>query len=124
MLKKDSYRILCNVCISSLSKNERQKLYEQRREDKTQEDRICLHCGETFIIKNPKKDASRRKLFCDQCNKILTPYQKKKIKMEKDHSYREHILQGKRESHKRNIVHGMWKRAKDRALKYGYDFNL
>ena len=121
---KNNYRILCADCISLMPKKERQKLYEKRREDKEHEERICLHCGEVFVVKIPKKDTLRHKLFCDNCSKILTPYQKKKIKMEKDPDYREHILQGKRESHKRNIVHNMWKRAKNRAIKYGYDFNL
>lgn len=123
-VEKNSYRILCTDCINSLSKQERQKLYSKRRDDKEQEERTCLYCGNTFFVKKSKKETSRRKLFCDDCNKLLTPYQKKKIKMDKDPTYREHVLQGKRESHKRNIVHNMWKRAKSRAEKYGYDFNI
>ena len=44
--------------------------------------------------------------------------------MDKDPEYREKVLACKRESHKNNIIHAMWKRAKDRAIKYNYDFNI
>lgn len=44
--------------------------------------------------------------------------------MEKDTNYREQVLETKRASHKKHIVHNIWKRAQARALKYNYDFNI
>ena len=34
------------------------------------------------------------------------------------------MQEGKKESHKRNIIHYLWFRAKQRAIKYGYEFNI
>lgn len=123
---KKEQQILCENCINSLDKVDRQKIYENNRVEKSLIFRTCLNCGDTFIIKKPKKDAksTRVKLFCNNCISTLTTYQRKKIRMEKDPSYREHVLAEKRESHKRNIVHSIWKRAKDRAKKYNYEFNI
>lgn len=116
--------ILCPECIKTLSKSDRLKLYEKRRTDKTQVERTCLGCNSIFLVKKPKEGAKRQRLFCNKCVKELSIYQRKKIKMEKDPSYREYVLESKRKDHKKHIVHNMWKRAKDRASKYGYEFNI
>lgn len=119
-------QILCADCINSLDKAEKQKIYDQNRIDKLSITKYCLNCGKPFTVKVPKQDAksTRVRLFCDDCVKTLTPYQRKKVRMDKDPEYREKVLAYKRESHKNNIIHAMWKRAKDRAIKYNYDFNI
>lgn len=119
-------QILCADCINSLDKAEKQKIYDQNRIDKLSITKYCLNCGKPFTVKVPKQDAksTRVRLFCDDCVKTLTPYRRKKVRMDKDPEYREKVLACKRESHKNNIIHAMWKRAKDRAIKYNYDFNI
>lgn len=118
-------RILCNDCLDYLTIEERNKIYQNHSKEKNSEDRECIGCGNIFRVKkskNPK--TSKIRLFCDECNKTLTNYQKKKIKMDKDPIYREQCLEAKRLSYKKNIVHNMWKKAKIRAEKYGYEFNI
>jgi hypothetical protein len=45
-------------------------------------------------------------------------------RLQADEVKRAHKNELKRASFKRNIIHVLWKRTKDRALKKGYDFNL
>lgn len=124
--KTENRRILCDKCIESLSKEERFEIYQKNSKEKHSESRECLNCGNIFLVKQSKKSTStsRKRLFCDICNKTLTDYQKKKIKMEKIPEFRENLLQSKRDSYKRNIIHNIWKRAKTRAIKYNLEFNI
>lgn len=124
-IRTENRRVLCNECLSTMTKEDKLKFYEERRIKKEGEARECLNCGKIFYVKSKKVTTSgRKRLFCDECVKTLTNYQKKKIKMEKDPEYHEKVKADKRASHKRNIVHNMWKRAHDRALKYNLEFNI
>lgn len=87
--------------------------------------RKCLNCGKEWEVVVKKKNPSDRILhICKDCCKILTVYQRKKLRIDNDSSYRELYLERKRESHRKNIVHNMWKRARDRAIKNNIDFNI
>lgn len=89
------------------------------------ETRTCINCGRTWEIWVRKEmTTTRRALFCHECNETLTDWQKKRIKCERDPEFYEDYKRRKRNSIKKHIVHQMWKLAKDRATKYGYEFNL
>lgn len=100
-------------------------MYNEVNVMRHQEERTCLNCGKVWTIWIRKDNTSGRTwCFCDKCNKILTPEDKKRIRMEKDEIYKQKVHEQKRMSHRRHIVHYMWLRAKQRAEKYGYEFNI
>lgn len=90
-----------------------------------QEERICLNCSKIWTIWVRKNNESGKvQCFCNDCIKTLSTNDKKVIRMQKDKIYKEKVLEGKRESHKKHIIHYLWFRAKQRAIKYGYEFNI
>ena len=85
--------------------------------------RHCLNCKQEFIVKNPS-NRKKKRLFCNKCIAELTNNQKRQLKLQYDPEYKEHFLQGKKNSYRKNIVHTIWKRAKSRALKNNLEFNI
>ena len=100
-------------------------MYNKVNVKRHQETRKCLNCGKEWSIW-VKKDAisNRKNLFCPECYKKLSSWQRKKIRMDNDPTYREKVLDEKREDHKKHIIHYLWFRAKQRAEKYNLDFNI
>lgn len=100
-------------------------MYNKTNVIRHQEERVCINCGKTWKMWVRKHYISDRvQCFCDVCNKSLSYKEKHKIRMSKDLEYREKILEQKREDYKKHIIHYMWVRAKQRAEKYGYEFNI
>lgn len=90
-----------------------------------QEERTCLNCGKVWTMWVRKDNKSGKvQCFCDDCVKALSTEERRKVRMSKDESYREKVLEGKRRTHRRHIIHYLWFRAKQRAAKYGYEFNI
>lgn len=118
---------MCKECQKSLTAAEKQKYYRQHEGKAVLEERECLSCGKKWLVDvKIEKVGSLSKMhyFCKECNSILTPWQKKSIMLEKNKGYKEKYAQDKRDSRLRNIIHAIWKKAKDRAQKYGFDFNI
>ena len=118
-------RILCDNCLQSLSPKEKAIIYGNTSKTKHFETRTCLNCNKQWqiIVSNDKK-AVRKQQFCKDCNKLLSNKEKKRILRLKVDGYHEKEKEQRKQSHKRNIIHNMYKRAKDRAKKYNYEFNL
>lgn len=121
---KNSFgRILCDDCFSKLTKEERIKIYTERARKNKSVLRICMNCEQPFLVEE-KANATRKVLFCPECIKNLTPYQRKKVRMEKDPEFKQKCLEEKRASYRKNIKHVIWKRAKTRAIKHNLEFNI
>lgn len=89
------------------------------------ETRTCINCGKVWELwVNKDSTTNRRVLFCPECNNKYTEGQKKRIRCVKDPVYHAKCKKDKRDSNRRNFIHIMWKHAKDRSMKYGYEFNI
>ena len=86
--------------------------------------KTCLNCGKQFVGDGRAKDPSKRVLFCPDCLKILTPFQRKKLRIQKIEGYEEKYRQQKRESWLRNYKQAMVNKAKHRAEKYNLEFDI
>lgn len=120
-------RCICDECISKMNTEERQKYYHFNRPSYTAENRKCLNCGKEWkVVTNNKRIEVRvrKQLFCNDCCSILSNADKKRIMRDKLEGYKEKEYRDKRESRIRNMQHYLWKRAKQRALKYNLDFNI
>lgn len=118
---------ICKNCLQSLTASERQKYYRQHEGKAMLEERVCINCGKKWVVDvkvDKIGDLSKIRYFCSDCNKTLTSWQKKTVVLEKVDGYKEKYSSDKRESRLRNITHSIWKKAKDRALKYGLDFDI
>ena len=125
--KGKALHCMCKNCLNSLTAAEKQKYYRQHEGKAVLEERTCLNCGKKWLV-DVKTDKvgnlSKVRYFCTECNNILTPWQKKTIMLEKVDGFKAKNSLEKRESRLRNITHAIWKKAKDRALKYNMDFNI
>lgn len=91
----------------------------------SKENRVCLNCGKQFTISvHRERKSARVKEFCDSCNSELTPWQKKKIKMEKYPEYRKTVLSGKRRDFETHLKRYMYSAAKIRARNRGIPFDI
>lgn len=118
---------MCKECLKSLTAAEKQKYYRQHEGKALLEERVCLNCGHKWLVDvkiDKVGELSKTRCFCKECNRVLTPWQKKSIMLEKIDGYKEKNAQEKRDSRLRNITHAIWKKAKDRAQKYGFDFDI
>lgn len=87
--------------------------------------RECLNCGKVrSIYVNKSFTTSRRHLFCNECNSLLTNREKTIIKRQKLEGFHSKEKEQRKLSHKRNYVHEMIMNARERALKKGLEFNL
>ena len=102
------------------------KMYNKVNVQRHQEERECPNCGKTWKIWSQifQPESCRFYHFCKDCQKILSPWERKVIKMKKIPELREKYLQGKRDEFVRGYIKHMVVRAKDRAAKRGLDFNL
>ena len=122
-----SPRCMCNDCLHSMTSAEKQKYYRKHEGKAILEERECLNCGHKWTVDvkmNKVGNLSKMRYFCKECNASLTPWQKKSIMLKKLDGYKEKTAEEKRASRIRNISHAIWKKAKDRAQKYGLDFNI
>ena len=125
--KGKSKHCMCEDCRKSLTVAEKQKYYRQHEGKAILEERECLNCGHKWVVdvKIYKiGNLSRTACFCNDCNKLLSNWQKKAIMIEKVDGFKEKNAQSKRDSRLRNFVHSMWKKTQERAAKNGLDFNI
>lgn len=99
-------------------------MYNKINVQRHQEERKCINCGNTWTIYVQGYNRVRQQHFCKECNALLDANAKRRIRNRVDSSYNETVKEQKRRSHRNNIVHYLWFRAKQRAEKYGYDFNI
>lgn len=86
--------------------------------------KTCLNCGKEFEFIDRTPDAVKIVLFCSDCLKILTPFQRKKLRIQKLEGYEEKYHKQKRESWLKNYKQAMLNKAKKRAKKYNLDFDI
>lgn len=112
---KDGYLSTCKMCRGTLNSNTPEFIH-------------CPVCDKTkpyWEFRIASHSCTGRMWACKECidNKPVdmseASYRKKY-----DTEFHEKVKKQKRESHKRNIIHNIWRRAKQRAEKYGYDFNI
>lgn len=118
-------RVFCDDCLQALSKEEKQRLYREHSGLYHYEERTCINCGEkwTVQVKNGYQ-AQRTKCFCAKCNAVLTNREKTRIQRVKIEGFHEKEKEQRRLSHQRTITHVLWSRARKRAEKFGYPFNI
>lgn len=122
-----SPRCMCKECISKLTPSERQLYYGVHEGTHILEHRVCFNCGKEWDVATAIDRVGKRvrqNYFCTNCAKTLKVSQKAALLKEKLEGYKERKYKEKRESRIRNSIHYMWKRAKDRAIKNGWDFNI
>lgn len=88
------------------------------------EQRNCISCGKIWNIYVKKFNCEKHVHFCPECIQKYDKNERQRIRRANDTEYKKHLQEGKKESHKRNIIHYLWFRAKQRAIKYGYEFNI
>ena len=88
------------------------------------EQRKCISCGKIWDIYVKKINCKKHVHFCPECIQKYDKNERSRIRRANDDEYKKHLQEGKKESHKRNIIHYLWFRAKQRAIKYGYEFNI
>lgn len=88
--------------------------------------RNCLHCGKIYTVHTSDniKIASKIHYFCAECTQILSTTEKKRIKREKVEGYHEKQKQQRKASWLRNYKQSMITKARQRAKKYNFEFNL
>lgn len=101
-------------------------MYNKVNVQRHQEERECPNCGKTWKLWVQKfyPESYRFSHFCEDCQKILTPWERKTIKMQKLPELREKYLKGKREEFLRSYIKHMVHNAGIRAAKKGIDFNI
>lgn len=101
-------------------------MYNKINVQRHQEERECPNCGKVWKIWTQKfyPEEYRFYHFCNDCQKILTPWDRKRIKMEKMPDARKIYLKHKREEFLRGYIKHMLHRTKDRATKKGICFDL
>lgn len=101
-------------------------MYNKINVQRHQEERECPNCGKTWTIWTQKfqPESCRFYHFCEDCQKKLSPWERKVVKMKRIPEFREKYLQGKRDEFVRGYIKHMVTRAKERALKKGLDFNI
>lgn len=99
-------------------------MYNKINVQRHKEERRCINCGTVWTIYCKSSNKTRQQHFCKECNALLDRNEKRIIRNKVDSSYNEKVKEQKRQSHKNNIIHYIWFRAKKRAEKYGYDFNI
>lgn len=115
----------CPECLRLLSKKEKQHIWRITCGNYHEESRECLNCGKKWVVEVKNNTTySRVKYFCDNCNKDLSHKEKTQILRKKLIGFHEKEKAQRRASYKRNYIHNMVVNAKERALKYGYEFNL
>ena len=118
-------QLFCHECINSLTIQERQYIYRLYSGKYHEEIRTCNCCNKQWKVQvENSKIPSRVKYFCKDCNSNLTSKDKNRILRVKIEGFHDKEKTQRRESHKRNIIHNMVLRAKSRARKYGYVFEL
>lgn len=98
------------------------------------ENKICRRCGKelplTDFYPNAKAGNMGRDAYCKKCRIEYHKSRKdiinarRREKMQIAGEYREHILAGKRKSHRNNLERAILNRAKQRAIKWGLDFDI
>lgn len=88
--------------------------------------RNCLHCGKEFTVhtNDQVKVSSKAHYFCTECTHSLTTTEKKQIKRIKVPGYHEKQKKQRKESWLRNYKQSMLMKARQRAQKYRFEFNL
>ena len=117
----------CEKCAGTLTNKEKNFYYKTHVGSHIVENRVCLNCGKEWQVLTAKDTIGKRvrkHYFCEDCSKLFTNWQKKKIMSEKREGFKEHLYLEKRNSRIRNIQKYMWLKAKQRAKKYGLDFNI
>lgn len=115
----------CPECIKSLSKKEKQHIWRITCGNYHEEVRTCLNCGKEWIVEVKNNNSSTKiKHFCCECNKKLSNKEKTQIRRLKLEGFHEKEKAQRRASYKRNHIHNMVVNARERALLYGYDFDI
>lgn len=99
-------------------------MYNKINVRRHQEDRECPNCGKKWIIWVRNTYPVNTYRFCDDCNKLLSSWEKKKIVMQKFPEKRALYLQRKRQEFLRGYVKHMINNAKRRAEEKGISFEL
>jgi hypothetical protein len=126
--KKESIKSqqrFCPECIQTLSKKEKQHIWRVNCGNYHEESRECINCGKTWIVE-VKNNAShsRTKYFCCDCNEKLSNKEKTQILRLKLEGFHEKEKAQRRASYKRNHIHNIVANARERALAYGYEFDI
>lgn len=112
---KDGYLSTCKMCRGTININ-------------TPKTIVCPVCElekPYWEFKIASHSPTGRMWACKQCiDNKPTDISEISYRRKYDSVFHEKSKQQKRESHKRNIVHNMWKRAKTRSKKYNYEFNI
>ena len=101
-------------------------MYNKINLQRHQEERECPNCGKTWKIWCQKRypESYRFSQFCKECQSILTPWERKKVRRlkfpEEEQKYRDMKRKEFVKSHIKHMLHS----AKTRALKRGLEFNL
>ena len=118
-------RVFCDDCLQNLSKEKKQRLYREHSGEYHYEERECISCGEKWVVQVKNTYHQKRvKYFCEKCNATLSNKEKTRIQRAKLQGFHEKEKEQRRQSHQRTIIHVLWKRAYDRAKKFGYPFNI
>lgn len=101
-------------------------MYNKINVQRHQEERECPNCGKTWKIWTQvfQPEECRFYHFCKECQKKLTPWERKRIKTEKVPGFREKYLESKRAEFLRSYIKHMVHNAGIRATKKGIDFNI
>lgn len=86
---------------------------------------ICKKTKEYYYFSVAPRSKTSRLWCCKECYKLKPEnVDQKSFRVKFDTEYRNRVLKQKRDEHKRNIIHYMWYRAKQRSVKYNYEFNI
>ena len=101
-------------------------MYNKINVQRHQEERECPNCGKTWSIWTQRfyPKSFRYKCFCKECHSILTPWEKKSVKMQRFPEERQRYLLQKRQEFLRSHTKHMLNQAKLRAGRKGLGFNL
>lgn len=125
--KGKSNHCFCEECSKTLTPAEKNIYYKTHIGSHIVENRVCLNCGKEWKVLTAKDRIGKKikkHYFCSECSKTLTEWKKKKIMKQKREGFKERLYEEKRKSRLNNIQNCIWAKAKQRAKKYGLDFNI
>ena len=125
--KGKSNHCFCEECSKTLTPTEKNIYYKTCEGSHIVENRVCLNCGKEWKVLTAKDRIGKKikkHYFCGECSKTLTSWKKKKIMKQKREGFKERMYEEKRRSRLNNIQYYIWTKAKQRAEKYGLDFNI
>ena len=88
------------------------------------ETRQCLNCGKEFFVRAHNSLTSKKQLFCDECVKSLSDWERKTIKMKVFPEFRKNYSEQRRAEFLRRYKKNMIAQAKRRAINKGLEFSI